>query len=695
MYPVVILKAIAGIRPTSRSYVSALEARIKTLEDVIRATAGATLLDAIEGSTALEGDDGQKLAAASNLAAPNDIVPDGTLPEDNGASNEAILDVGRLRLCLSKLEEGNTMNGDSSSFCYYGPTSSRHLACIDESEPSLPYTHIECDLKRSLDTRISANIFEDKHELALLDKFWIWQDIHYTVVDRDLFLKSYNDGERDSEWVSPMLIDMMLAIGEQFGHQGHENRRALYSTRAEATVVHELGRPRMATMQAIQLMSTFEMGAGRVSVAWSLNGLAVALSNRLGLHVDATDVVKRGSMSETMKQIRDMQFWGLFVQDRLFSMIMGVHPLHSRRSLSTRRPFGGIRTSVLPGNVALAGGDPEEASPRDILGPLEATSTWLRDLCDIVETMLVDIYAFDSLNRTPADDYNTITKNALIMQTYTENLPTCISAENSIQTNTLRPICLHIFINLFVIMLNRPFLGPRHSQIAVSSSKFISPANQAIERRYRSLAFGYCRTAALHIIALVEHFIHSPCFTTAYDIFSACTVLLLSPKDPVAIKAVRTGLGYLDMLKRSYYWAEAAEDSRRRIWALAKRWNVRALLDDLGHTDSPALLASTSRLDVNAAGQSRAEVDDTWNETTLSFDWTSLDELDMNAHVPADVFVDLDAILFPTPTTDLAAMYSGLDPQTDLPELTGSWWFMGSQPPTGERSNNESWFGVQ
>ncbi|KAG8790542.1 hypothetical protein FRC12_011646 [Ceratobasidium sp. 428] len=684
MYLIANLKAIAGIRPTSRSYVSALEARIKTLEDVIRATAGAALLDVIEGSTALEGDDEQKLASASNLAAPNDIVPDGRLPEDNGASNEAILDVGRLGLCLSKLEEGNTTNGDSAGFCYYGPTSSRHLACIDESDPSLPYTHIECDLKRSLDTRISANLFEDKHELALLDKFWIWQDIHYTIVDRNLFLKSYNDGERDSEWVSPMLIDMMLAIGEQFGHQGHENRRAVYSTRAEATVVHELGRPRMATMQAIQLMSTFQMGAGRVSVAWSLNGLAVALSNRLGLHIDASDAVKRGIMSETMKRIRDMEFWGLFVQDR-------------RRSLSTRRPFGGIRTSVLPGNIALAGGDPDEASPRDTLGPLEATSIWLWDLCDIVETMLVDIYAFDSPNRTPADEYNMITKNALIMQTYTENLPICISEENSIRTSNLRPICLHIFINLFVIMLNRPFLGPHHSQTAVSSSKFISPANQAIERRYRSLAFGYCRTAALRIIALVEHFIHSPCFTTAYDIFSACTVLLLSPKDPVAIKAVRTGLGYLDMLKRSYYWAEAAEDSRRRIWALAKRWNVRALLDDLGHTDSAVLLASTSRLDVNAAVQSQAGVDDTWNQTTLNFDWTILDELDMNARVPADVFAGLDTILFPTPpTADLAAMYSGLDLQTGLPELTGSWWFMGPQPPTGcERLNNESWFGVQ
>jgi hypothetical protein len=68
-----------------------------------------------------------------------------------------------------------------------------------------------------------------------------------------------------------MLVDMMLVIGVQFGYQGH-GRKALYSTRAEALVIHEMAQSTMATMQAVQLMSIFEMGAGRASVGWSLNG---------------------------------------------------------------------------------------------------------------------------------------------------------------------------------------------------------------------------------------------------------------------------------------------------------------------------------------------------------------------------------------------------------------------------------------
>ncbi|KAG8739806.1 hypothetical protein FRC10_005151 [Ceratobasidium sp. 414] len=691
-----------GRRPVPRSYVSALEARIKTLEDVIRATAGTAILEAVGGDigTSEGGGQGQSVAT-SGLDSLRDLVPDGRLPEDSGASDEAMLDIGRLRLCLSKVEKGDTMNeGDTSNFCYYGPTSSRYLASADESEPSLPHVHIECDLKRSLDARTSTSIFDDEHELSLLNKFWVWQDIHFTVVDRNLFLKSYNDGERDSEWVSPMLIDMMLAIGEQFGHQGHEGRRAVYSMRAEATIIHELGRPRIATMQAIQLMAVFQMGAGRVSVAWSLNGLAVALSNRLGLHIDATDLVTRGIMSEPMKRIRDMQFWGVFIHDRLFSILMGVHPLHSRRSLSTRRPPGGIHADVLPGNITLAGGDPDETLPRGTLNPLDATSIWVRDLSDIVETMIIDIYAFDSPDRTPLDEYNMIAKNALIIQTYMENLPTCINAENSIRASNLRPISLHIFINLFIILLNRPFLGPHRCQTIATPGKPASQADQAIERRYRSLAFGYCRTAALRIIVLVEYFIHSPCFTTAYDIFSACTILLLSPEDPAAMKAVLTGLAYLDRLKRSHYWVEAAEDSRRRIWALARRWDVRPLLDDLDYAETtmpsaPASEPSTTANTSDASPQAGAAT--IWDRVLPEFDWATLDGPGMSAPAPNEFFADLDAALFPMlPSTDIAAMYSGLSSQTNLTQQTGSWWFMGSQPLTGfEQSTEGTWLGGQ
>lgn len=117
------------------------------------------------------------------------------------------------------------------------------------------------------------NLFKDERELALLNRFWMWQDIHFTIVERALFLKLYNEGERDTEWVSPMLIDMMLAVGEQFGHVGgYGEKRMMYAERAFQGIVNELDRPRMATMQAIQLMAVVQMGRGRIGSGWSLIG---------------------------------------------------------------------------------------------------------------------------------------------------------------------------------------------------------------------------------------------------------------------------------------------------------------------------------------------------------------------------------------------------------------------------------------
>ena len=306
-------------------YVSALETRIKLLEKVIRETPGASLppetfevTDIEEGypSPNLEGESRHVCIGCCNT----DVV--GKLPEDSGASVEAIIDMGRLRLCISKTDKGDTMNeGDSSNFCYHGSTAPCFPSCLPARLPNV---------------EPAVDLFKDERELALLSRFWTWQDIHFTVVERALFLRLYKGGERDSEWISPMLVDMMLAIGEQYGYAARDGeKRAMYAERAAQAVVHELAMPRMATMLAIQLMAVFDMGCGKIGSGWSLigrlsvavllvdtnaspgrAGLAATLCSRLGLHLDSTELVARGKMTQDTKIARDLALWGVFIQDR-------------------------------------------------------------------------------------------------------------------------------------------------------------------------------------------------------------------------------------------------------------------------------------------------------------------------------------------------------------------------------------------
>ncbi|CAE6514166.1 unnamed protein product [Rhizoctonia solani] len=695
-------------KPVPRSYVAALEARIKTLEDVIRAMGG-TLPPTDASLEAFESEDAVHGLGTSNHSSPeNNQLPEETqavderLPEHSGASVEAILDIGRLRLSVSRTEDAGDLVDpsapeSSSKFCYYGPTSSRFLACTETAEPRVSGLFGHCGVRDSLNERRTTNLFDDPLETELLNKFWTWQEIHCTVVDREVFLEAYKKGERESEWVSPMLIDMMLAIGVQFGHQGH-GRKAIYSARAEALVMHELGRPTMATMQAVQLMSIFQMGAGRVSVSWSLNGLAVAMSNKMGLHIDSSELVARGTMSQRMGDMRVMAFWGIFVLDRLFSIIMGVHPLHNRRSISTKRPPGSIRSSVLPSNVKLAGGEPANVINHHTLTPTDGSWIRFNDLADIVETMLMDIYAFDAPVRTAMEDYNLLTKNNQIIEAYIDDLPINVKAEKIFagKVTNLRPVSLHIFINLFILLINRPFIGAR--QLATSSelARPASAADQAIERRCRALAFGQCRAAALRIIALVKYFIHSPCFTTAYDIFTACTILLLCPQDPDAMKAVRTGLAYLDQLKQSHYWVESADDSKRRILDLARRWDTPILPEGQSPASShsqPSSHLSTPPQDNNdAAALLVSGIDPAlWEDLTQPIDWSAFP----TPNIQSNPFTGPDAALFAAyPSTELGNMYEQfgvpMDVTMDFTQELNSVWYLGSQPTTESHKLDDS-----
>lgn len=711
-------------KPVPRSYVAALEARIKTLEDVIRATAGATLpedapledidVDVEDAELGISGP-GPRTKECSGACTGNccarQKLPhvDGGLPEDSGASAEAILDISRLRLCVSQTEDMDTLNvehptaaSSSSKFCYYGPTSGRFLSCAGTPEPALTGLFGHCGVRESINERKTTNIFDDPLERELLERFWEWQDNHFAVVNQEIFLESYNNGERDSEWVSPMLIDMMLAVGVLYGHKG-KGRRAFYASRAEALVMHELGRPTMATMQAVLLMAVFQMGAGRVSVAWSLNGLAVAMSNKMGLHIDSTDLVARGIMSQRMKDMRDATFWCMFTNDRIFAAIMGVHPLHSRRSISTKRYAGGIRPSVLPSNVSLAGGEPARVVNQHTLSGFEATYVRMRDLCDIVETMLTDIYAFDAPVRSAMEDYDLVVKNNLILQAFVEDLPSSLNVENMIRATTsitnLRPLGVHIFINSFIILINRPFIGVRHQSLPCSdqSARATSAANQAVERRCRSLAFGHCRTAALRVIALVKHLIPSPCLTTAYDIFCACTVLLLCPQDRDAMKAVRTGLEYLDQLKRSHHWVEPADEHRRRILGLAQKWGVQLFPDDSPASDSSRSYSNTPPVycppnTQNVAGLPTTT--DEWSNVNPS-QWGTLPVPD----IESNPFMGPDAALFAAySSAELGSMYGNLGVPMDITPEVDTWWFMGTQPGfefgrLGDKSDPSGGFG--
>ncbi|CUA66994.1 Nitrogen assimilation transcription factor nit-4 [Neurospora crassa OR74A] [Rhizoctonia solani] len=556
-------------KPPSKSYVLALEARIKTLES--RGQVLEQLLRDASINVPSPESDGVDLsmfleAGQRSSAEPDE--PDEGLPEDTGASVAALLDIGKLRLEVAPTKSETTSNG---TFTYFGPQSSRFLSGTDtlHADSGKP-----CD--SSYGTPHTSTWFpfcSPEEEQVLLSTFWAWQRIHFPIVLPGPFLAAYNAQHYNCELVTPMLLDMIFVIGSYFGpgtEGGDGAQGERFFMRAESRVIEEINNPRVATVQALLIMAIFQMGHAKTPVAWTLNGMAVALSTRLGLHIDTSSLVASGVMPRDVHASRDMTFWAVFTLDRIFSTNMGLHPLHSRRSISTPKPRQQIAES--------------KSSAFENAEIPDAVWVMLCEFIDMVESMFAEIYAFDAPKRTAVQDCDLITKNMLTIQAFVDDFPRPLRSASAMRGTEPCLVFLHVRICLYIILVCRPFVGPRRYSPPAGSTMPLSAADIAAERRCRTLAFGHCRTAALRTMDLLRHLPpRSPCFTTPFFIFTASTVLLLSPRDSQAMRAVRTGLTCLEGMERDGMWVESVVDAKQRIWGLARRWEVGGLSDGGWH----------------------------------------------------------------------------------------------------------------
>ncbi|KAL5638533.1 hypothetical protein ACGC1H_005267 [Rhizoctonia solani] len=480
-------------------------------------------------------------------------------------------------------------------------------------------------------------------EHQLLAQFWDWQRMHLPYVAPVPFLAAYavfseaaHPGEpippppappppnpfsgptaigipraRDvqltpdlAQFISPLLLDVMFAIAALF-HGNAEISDRFYE-RARQRLFEEVAKPRLATVQAATLMSTWELGHARAPATWTLNGVAVALCVRLGMNIDATPLVRSGTMSKRLFETRNFVFWTTYNFDRFGATCMGLHPLMDRRIISTPRHSSLAAANVLDSakkeetpTTAGSGSSASQSLPPDRPTAPDAGTTWwdpgtlgmgdvliqagweaLRDLIRMSDMLFDGIYAFNAPKRNPQEILELVTRNNLTIQRFLDDLPTWMRSTGAIRRKDNGLVYLHIFTHLTSILTCRPFLSPPAPSGEVGSNVRSTDVSQPtgsshIVRRYRTLAFRVARASALQIMSLVRHIpLSSPCVTLPYAVYSASTILLLSPEDPAAMDGVRTGLTCLDSMDDTGYWVDSAKDASDRIKALAARWSV-------------------------------------------------------------------------------------------------------------------------
>lgn len=162
----------------------------------------------------------------------------------------------------------------------------------------------------------------------LLNMYFTWHYTYFTTLSRDLFWNEFKQGKpsRDSrhktEHCTSLLVNAMLALGCHFTSWPAARADPKDSATAgdhffrEAKNIMLLNdeheKPRIATVQALALMSVREAGCGREARGWVYSGMSFRMAYDLGLNVDTGS----SSAEEAESDARRITIWGCFLFDK-------------------------------------------------------------------------------------------------------------------------------------------------------------------------------------------------------------------------------------------------------------------------------------------------------------------------------------------------------------------------------------------
>lgn len=164
--------------------------------------------------------------------------------------------------------------------------------------------------------------------IHLLNMYFSWHYTYFTTLSKSLFYRDFllgrppQDTRRKTEYCTPLLVNAMLALGCHFTSwpaaraDPHDSATAgdHFFKEAKRLILEndEHENPRLATVQALALMSVREAGCGREAKGWLYSGMSFRMACDLGLNVDTGNT----NRDELEVDARRITFWGCFLFDK-------------------------------------------------------------------------------------------------------------------------------------------------------------------------------------------------------------------------------------------------------------------------------------------------------------------------------------------------------------------------------------------
>ncbi|KAI0155061.1 fungal-specific transcription factor domain-containing protein [Hypoxylon sp. FL1284] len=417
---------------------------------------------------------------------------------------------------------------------------------------------------------VTKNVDEVKH---LLNMYFNWHYPYFTTLSRSLFFRDflkgkYNMSPNKTAYCSPLLVNAMLALGCHFSDAACAYATAgdswtkgdHFFAEAKRLIVDndEYEKPRLATVQALALMSVREAGCGREAKGWVYSGMSFRMAQDLGLNLDIGGIRSDSdNFDEQEIDARRVTFWGCFLFDKAWSNYLGRLPQLPKNSYSVPK------YDVFPDEDAEAwcpytdGGFDESAKQPS---RTRTIGLQLSKLCEISSDLLLFFYHPTHIGRSSgkAAELKKLSELHRRLEDWRKELPKELEPKEGQLPNA---ILMHMFFHLQYIHLFRPFLkySPSTSPLPphVSPRRICTANAGAISKLMRL----YKKLYNLRQI----------CNIAVYMLHSACTIHILNLPEKTARRDIIHGVKHLE---------EIAEDwlcGRRTlsiISVLARKWNI-------------------------------------------------------------------------------------------------------------------------
>jgi hypothetical protein len=179
-----------------------------------------------------------------------------------------------------------------------------------------------------------TNVTKDPELIMhLLNMYFTWHYTYFTTLSKSLFFRDFRKGcpsgpSRNTEYCTPLLVNAMLALGCHFTGlpAARENKDDAatagdhFFREAKHIIManDEYEKPKLATVQALALMSVREAGCGREAKGWVYSGMSFRMACDLGLNLNsgALPVARESGLSDDEVDARRITFWGCFLFDK-------------------------------------------------------------------------------------------------------------------------------------------------------------------------------------------------------------------------------------------------------------------------------------------------------------------------------------------------------------------------------------------